>query len=133
MSIQKYTFSKNERLCSRSEILLVVQSRLSAFIYPWVIKCHVSDTSEVERPYVQIAITVAKKRYKRAVDRNRIKRIGRELYRLNKSPLIEYFESKQIYVSILMSYIGNEMPDFHALKPKFEKLMAQTIAKIESR
>ena len=80
---------------------------------------------------VQVLFAVAKKRYKRAVDRNLLKRLMREAYRLNKqsllySPLTD--ADKRIVLSI--GYIGKEISDYSFIEKKMLKLLAQMAAEV---
>lgn len=77
-----YTFKKEERLCSRKHLDLLFKNGSSFLLYPFRVSyLFVEESTEV---IAQVVINVPKKRYKRAVDRNLLKRRIREAYRLNK-------------------------------------------------
>jgi len=77
-----YTFKKEERLCSRKHLDLLFKNGSSFLLYPFRISyLFVDIPANVQ---AQVVINVPKKRYKRAVDRNLLKRRIREAYRLNK-------------------------------------------------
>jgi len=57
---------------------------------------------------VSVLISVPKKKIKHAVERNRMKRLIREAYRLNKSSLIQHYEEKASGLLIAFLFIGNE-------------------------
>ncbi len=63
----------------------------------------------------KLLISVPKKRFKKAVSRNHIKRLIRETYRLNKSELIENWHNSEKYFALAFVYIGNEIPEFDDL------------------
>ncbi|UKT65127.1 ribonuclease P protein component [Pedobacter mucosus] len=77
-----YTFKKEERLCSRKHLDLLFKNGSSFLLYPFRISyLFIDQATSIQ---AQVVINVPKKRYKRAVDRNLIKRRIREAYRLNK-------------------------------------------------
>jgi len=77
-----YTFRKEERLCSRKHLDLLFKNGSSFLLYPFRVSyLFIEQEAKVQ---AQVVINVPKKRYKRAVDRNLLKRRIREAYRLNK-------------------------------------------------
>ena len=77
----------------------------------------------------QVLFAVSKKRFKRAVDRNRIKRITREVYRLNKQAnLYDQLDGIQKRIIISLGYIGKELPEYHLAEKKMLKLLKQLCA-----
>lgn len=77
-----YTFRKEERLCSRKHLDLLFKNGSSFLLYPFRVSyLFIDESTDVQ---AQVVINVPKKRYKRAVDRNLLKRRIREAYRLNK-------------------------------------------------
>ncbi len=68
--------------------------------------------------HLQCGFSVSSKKFKRAVDRNRIKRLMREAYRLQKSSLQHDLEENGRYLVVFMIYTGNEIPSYDYI---FEK------------
>ena len=66
----------------------------------------------------KVAFAVSKKNFKKAVDRNRIKRLMRESYRKNKYLLQEYCGEKEKTLAILFIYTGKELPDYVGVEAK---------------
>lgn len=60
----------------------------------------------------QAGFTVSKVNFKRAVDRNRIKRLMREAYRLNKISLYQSLTASKQQIALMLIYKGKEMPDY---------------------
>ncbi len=123
----KYTFKKEERLKSRKliERLFVEGKRLkSAAVQMVYLQIeHDSDT------LFQASFSVSKKRFKKAVDRNRIKRLMREVYRLNKHQLTdssgEIYTKKYVFMFI---YIAKNMVSYEEV----EQNMLQLLEKLKS-
>jgi ribonuclease P protein component len=124
-----HTFKKEERLCNKKLIDGLFHNGSSFLCYPFRASWMLSDAGQ-QFP-VQVLFAVAKKRYKRAVDRNLLKRLMREAYRLNKqsllySPLTDV--DKRIVLSI--GYIGKEISDYSFIEKKMLKLLAQLGAEV---
>jgi ribonuclease P protein component len=81
----KFTFKKEERLSKEKIIQELFDKGSSFYLYPF--KVFFLPNRDRQYPYHQILISVSKKNFKKAVDRNRIKRRIREGYRLNKNLL----------------------------------------------
>jgi ribonuclease P protein component len=73
---------KSERLSSHKQIQNLFSGGKTFAIHPFVVKYSIIQGQEAGNH--QILVSVSKRNFKRAVDRNRIKRQIREAYRLNK-------------------------------------------------
>jgi ribonuclease P protein component len=117
-----YTFKKEERLCSKKLLERLFGNGSSFLIYPFRITWLLSELPE--KVPVQVVINVSKRKFKRAVDRNLLKRRIREIYRLNKAEFVYSFVNAPIALGI--NYIGNEINDYHMMEKKlkvaFQKL-----------
>ena len=100
----KYTFTKKDRLSSKKLIDHLFTEGKTFFSYPFKI-FYLFQEAEKEFP-VQVLITVSKKNFKKAVDRNKIKRLVREGYRLNKLPLHDYLNENNKSVLFGLVYVG---------------------------
>ncbi|RFZ84314.1 ribonuclease P protein component [Mucilaginibacter terrenus] len=119
-----YTFKKEERLCNKKLIDGLFHNGSSFLCYPFKASWMVAAEQQVFP--VQVLFTVSKKRYKRAVDRNAVKRRMREAYRLNKQALLYdalMASNKQLILSI--SYIGKEITPYDFFEKKIIKLLIQ--------
>jgi len=81
----KYTFRKEERLSKDKLIQELFDKGSSFYLFPF--KVFFMPNPDQETPFHQVVISVSKRNFKRAVDRNLIKRRMREAYRLNKELL----------------------------------------------
>lgn len=68
---------------------------------------------------LQAGFTVNSRNFKKAVDRNRIKRLMRETYRLQKNKLLNHLIKNQKCLAVFFVYTGKELPEYHYL---FEKM-----------
>ena len=86
--LRRYTFPKEEHLCRKKLIDELFGKQGSSFgVYPLRIVWIKAPAPTSAPP--QVLISVSKRTFKRAVDRNRLKRLIREAYRLNKYRLVE--------------------------------------------
>jgi ribonuclease P protein component len=116
------TFSKAERITGKIEIEEILKNgeKVSTknirvlFVY----KQHPSF-------FAKVVIVVPKRLHKKAVDRNRIKRLLRESYRLNKHLL---YENKQTgYLLIMLSYTSKKIESFSTIQNEVIKAMEKLI------
>jgi len=103
---RKYTFPKEEHLCRKKLIDELFSKQSSSFgVYPLRIVWMRSEEKTAAPP--QVLISVSKRGFKRAVDRNRLKRLIREAYRLNKYRLLEQPEGHSVALMGII-YTGKE-------------------------
>ncbi|SIR49435.1 ribonuclease P protein component [Pontibacter lucknowensis] len=109
-----YTFSKEERLCSKRLISLLFSKGSSFNLYPLRFVYHTPEDALSDN--TQLVISVSKRHFKRAVDRNRLKRQMREAYRLNKHILTQNQGQAPSLLAII--YIGKEKKSFDTIQKK---------------
>ena len=121
----KKTFTKEERLCSKRKIDSLFHSGSSFIVYPFRVVYSPLEMQEDPFP-VQVIISVSKRRFRRAHDRNRIKRLMREVYRLQKNELLyKEVEKLSLNLSVAIQYVGKEELDFELLYGKMSKTLKQ--------
>jgi len=120
-----YTFKKEERLCNKRLIDELFHNGSSFLCYPFKASWLLVD-DEAQTVSAQILISVSKRRYKRAVDRNLIKRRLREAYRLQKQQhLYELLVSSDKKIVLSLGYIGKQIESFDFIEKKMLKLLKQ--------
>ena len=110
------TFKKEERLTSKKLIDELLKKGSSFVVFPfrliWL------ETSLQSSFPSQIVITVSKKHFQRAVDRNKIKRQMREAYRKNKEIIYSYLRNKQQQNAMMLVYINKTFCPYKELEDK---------------
>jgi ribonuclease P protein component len=124
-----YTFKKEERLCNKKLIDKLFHNGSSFLCYPFKASWLLIDAP---MPFpVQILLSVSKKRFKRAVDRNLVKRRMREAYRLNKQQyLYDLLNGADKKIVLSLGYIGKEITASDFIEKKMQKLLTQLCAEI---
>jgi len=121
--MEKFTFKKSEKLTSRKIITQLFEKGNVVPCYPYK-ALWLKDDLLSSSP-VQLCITVPKRSFKRAHDRNYIKRKIREAYRKNKSTLYAALEKKELKGALLMIYNAKEDITAEILEEKIIKLIGQ--------
>lgn len=117
---QRATFKKEEKLKSRKliEILFKQGASFSNFLFRVLY-----IFSEENIAPLQSGFAVSGKNFKKAVDRNRIKRLMREAYRLQKSSLTETLKKHGKCMTVFFIYTGNEIPGYKDAAEKMQSAL----------
>ena len=89
-----------------------------------------SSGSEPQAP-LQAGFGASSRNFKKAVDRNRIKRLSREAYRLQKQPLLDRLQEKGLSLAVFFIYTGKELPDYRTVTEKIGVALQKLIREIE--
>lgn len=122
-------FKKTERLSGKKKIENLFFNGRTFFIHPFKIVWIENEILEI--PAVKILISVSKRNFKKAVDRNKIKRRIREAYRKNKIPLIQFIESKNKSIIFSIIYVSKEICPYHEIENKIKIVLKKMIAEYE--
>lgn len=122
-----YTFKKEERLCSKKLLDELFNNGSSFILYPFRISWLPSVLNS-STP-AQVVINVSKRKFKRATDRNLLKRRIREAYRLNKAELLySSLEEKNLQILLSINYVGKEITAY----PFIEKKLKSALEKLKN-
>jgi ribonuclease P protein component len=146
MISRQFTWKKEEKLKSRKRIERVFKEGKSFSLFPFrvfYLKAPMPGESRTaaadERPMpgqtpqapLQAGFGASSRNFKRAVDRNRIKRLSREAYRLQKQPLLDRLKHKGISLAVFFIYTGKELPDYRTVTEKIAIALQKLIHQIE--
>lgn len=84
-----------------------------------------------QQPPVSILVSVPKKRFRHAVDRNRMKRLVREAYRLNKHILWNALQEKNFRLAIAFVCITDTLPTFRSVNKSMRKALIRIGERVE--
>jgi len=113
--MKQFTLSKPERLTSRKDIESLFAEGQSLTKYPIRLVWRETPLPLPAEMPIQVMFSVSKKKFSRAVDRNRVKRLMRESYRLLKPVLYSSIASQKSY-HLGWIYTGNEVHDFETIQ-----------------
>ena len=122
-----FSLGKKEKLKSRKQIETLFAEGKSFAVFP--IRVTYSFSPARGEPLAQIGVTVSKRHFKKAVDRNRIKRLLREGYRLQKTEWVEAVKQNNLQAFLFFMYTDKTLASFDVIKAA----MNQCLKKLEKR
>jgi ribonuclease P protein component len=111
--MKTYTLARSERVKSKKNHPRAFQRKPFLFFYPLLI--YYRQVADAPKP--KALFSASKKRFPKAVLRNRVKRLLRESYRLEKSRLLSLPANLSVG-HIALVYVGKELPNSHQLQNK---------------
>ncbi|MFV9551825.1 ribonuclease P protein component [Algibacter sp. PT7-4] len=123
-----FTYSKKEKLKSKKLIDQLFTEGKAVSAYPLrlvYLKAHFNDSV-----IAKTGVSVSKRNFKTAVDRNNIKRLIRESYRLNKA---KFFNNLSTQHAFMILYIGKDKPTFTQIENKMNILFEKFSNKISEK
>ena len=123
----RFTFKKNERLSSRKAIEELYSNGKS--FYSKNFKVIFLLQKEIPLVPCQIVFSVPKKIFKRAVDRNLLKRRMREAYRADKPAFYNQLTDKKVFIHVLMIYSTKEILSFEEITKNMQQAMSDLVKK----
>ena len=135
---KQFTLGKDERLKSRKQIEQLFDKGKSFVVTPFRVYFLIHEMFNTQRSIpiaiginVQFGVGVSAKNFKKAVDRNRIKRLTREAWRLQKNELNEKVKTTQKQLNVFFIYTAKELPDFIMVKDKVAVALKKLAGKID--
>ncbi|MGL6266926.1 MAG: ribonuclease P protein component [Chitinophagaceae bacterium] len=122
----KYTLGKTERLKSRKKIEALFSGGQRITSVPFLVYYRVHD--DVAGSQIQAGFSASKKNFRKAADRNRAKRILREVYRLQNTALKTKVKTGAKSLDIFIIFTGKELPVYKEVSEKFEPVLQKLMA-----
>ncbi len=116
------TCGKEHRIFLKKEIVHVFTMKEIVNVFPFL--SHIS-LEPSDNPSFAVLITVPKKRFKKAHDRNRIKRLIRESLRREKAPLLAHAARENLKILFSIVYLWEEIPADDLIEQKIKKLISR--------
>ena len=118
---KRFTFPKKERLSWKRHIDQLFMEGRSFVTFPLQV-IYLPVKKEMPVP-VSVLVSVSKKRFKRAVKRNRVKRQIREAYRIHKHELADALIERKSHLLVAFLYLSNMLPPFSEVEKAMVKAL----------
>ena len=120
-------FPKSEHLCGSIRISELYKSGRRFVVFPLKVTWRIGNVNDNNTPPVQVLVWAPKSLFKRAVQRNRMRRLMREAYRLEKEPLVHYCEEKGMKMEVAFNYMTKEVRDADDIRKAVRKAIEKII------
>lgn len=131
MTSSSLSFSREEHLKSRKRITSLFAEGFAVKSFP--LRAQLRFVPEVEdRKLLEIGFVVSKRSFKKAVDRNRIKRQMIEVFRLNREELMQTLAHEHCYIDVMLIFVHREHVSFEQLEKAWKKLQSKLIDEVQN-
>jgi ribonuclease P protein component len=129
MPAKKFSYNKKEKLKSRKQFEHIFTEGKSFTIFP--VKIYYELNQEQDN-IIKTGVGVSKKNFRKAVARNRIKRLLREAYRTEKTELLNYLEQNKKQIALFFLYLDKIQPEYFSLKQTIQTAIKKLISEMAS-
>ena len=134
---KQFTLGKNERLKSRKAIEQLFKEGKSFVVTPLrlyyvfnEVSSSLPTTEKNTVKTIQFGAGVSTKNFKKAVDRNRIKRLTKEAYRLQRGIIEEGLKAKNYCLNVFLIFTARELPNYQLLYDKVGVILKKLVNKL---
>ena len=124
-----FKLTKEERIYKRDELQKLFLNSESLVVFPFKVVHYQSDIANSSEPSLKFAVSIPKRNFKKAVDRNLLKRRTKEAFRLNKNDLKLALNSANKQVLFIVIYIAKEALSYE----KIEEKIILTLQRLQSK
>ena len=122
------TLGKEYKLCSQKIIQAIFEEKKTVKQFPFVINYKLTELPSSKS--FQLVVSAPKRIFRKAHDRNRIKRLCKETIRKNKYILEEYLIPKDKQLALFFVYTNKEEMEYEVLFKKTEQLFKKLITEL---
>ena len=123
------TLAKSERLSREQLIASLFEAGQSFYTTSFVVHynlCHLPELVPA-----QMLASASKRKFKKATDRNKIKRLIKEAYRINKQPLYAFLQSQNKQLALAFVYTDKKITTFNDIESKIKVALYELMLKLE--
>lgn len=120
-----HTYNREKKLKSRKAIQDIFAKRNGIHSFPILLFWRIDN--EATQSNLQVGVSVSKKKFKNAVDRNHVKRKMREAWRLNQHKLDQFVHENEISLQIMFVFTGHKLEDANKCETSIKILSKKAI------
>ena len=124
-----FSYNKKEKLKSRKQLQEIFTAGKTFTIFPVKIFFQFSDEQDSA---VKAGVGVSKKYFKKAVDRNYIKRLLRETYRTEKIPLHNQLSTSNKKLKVFFLFVDGNLPEYILLQQKMNIIIDKLCVEVKN-
>lgn len=101
-------------------------------VFPFSVRWMICPSGQLpDGVRVQVLIATSKRKFRHAVDRNRVKRLTRECYRLRKGMLVDYLAAHDLSLLLSVNYVHNEVLAYELFSSKMDKMFTALVKALQ--
>jgi ribonuclease P protein component len=128
MPVKQFSYNKKEKLKSRKQLEQLFIAGTTFIIFPVKV---IYKEVEAQDSILKTGVGTSRKNFKKAVERNRIKRLLRETYRTEKPVLLNYLQQNKKQIALFFLYIDKSLPEYNLLKQKMQQAIEKLIKNLD--
>ena len=121
---ERFRLAKKERISGDKRIEFLFAKGDSFMAYPFRV-VWLNEDAVAYNTLASVLVTIPKKRLKRAIDRNRMKRLTREAYRQHKQLLTDRLKGGEMHLEVAFIYVKDELSDFDTVEKGIMKAIRE--------
>lgn len=124
-----FSYNKQEKLKSRKQLNTLFKKGKSFTVFPLKVFFVFADNTQDN--IIKTGVGVSSRHFKKAVQRNRVKRLLREVYRTEKLPLQEALNKSNKKLAIFLLFVDKTLPEYSLLKEKMPLCIQRLIHEVD--
>jgi ribonuclease P protein component len=126
-----FTYNKQEKLKSRKQLEALFSKGRTLLLFPVKVFYLLPETPLDN--VVKTGVGASSRTFKKAVQRNRIKRLLREAYRVNKKPLHQFLQTHNRQLVVFLLYVDKQMPKNNSIQAKMPVILEKLISELSKQ
>ena len=124
------SFGKKDKLKGKKVVSKIFENpKNSIGLFPFKAFYSISTSKQGESKF---GVSVPKKKFKRAVDRNKIKRLVKEALRLNKTILNKEVGKRNVSIHVMILFNGKKIPSYNSVEVKIKEILKRLAIGVQS-